>query len=43
MNVHGLEIPDKPLTNFELLEYSKELGVDLRGVFMRDALPSSPH
>ena len=43
MNVHRLVIPDKPLTNFELLDYSKRLGIDLRGVFKRDALPSFPH
>lgn len=33
-------IPIKPLTNFELLHYAKELNVPyFRGVYMRDELP----
>ena len=44
MNVYGIPIPDKPLSNFELLDYSKQLNIpDFRGVFMKDELPSSPH
>ena len=44
MNVYGIQIPDKALTNFELLDYSKQLHIiTLRGVFMRDTLPLTPH
>lgn len=44
MNVYGLQIPNKPLTNFELMNYVKELDIqNFRGVFMRDTLPSVPH
>ena len=44
MEVYGLKIPDKPLTNFELLNYVKELDIpNFRGVFMRDTLPAVPH
>ncbi len=44
MDVYGVDIPNKPLTNFELLDYSNKLKIpDLRGVFMRDKLPISPH
>ena len=43
MEVYGLQIPDKPLTNFELLDYTKRLFIkNLRGVFMRDNLPLVP-
>ena len=43
MNVYGIEIPDVPLTNFQLIDYAKELHIPLRGVFMRDTLPLHPH
>ena len=44
MEVYGVQIPDKPLTNFELLNYVKELDIpNFRGVFMRDDLPHTPH
>ena len=44
MNVYGIQIPNKALTNFELLDYSNQLGINtLRGVFMRDTLPLKPH
>ena len=46
MKVYGIDIPDgKGLTNFDLREYARELGIDhFRGVFMRDTLPkSTPH
>ena len=43
MDVYGLHIPDKPLTNFELLDYAKQLNIpNFRGVFMRDELPNKP-
>ena len=43
MNVYGLHIPDKPLSNFELLDYAKQLNIpNFRGVFMRDELPKKP-
>ena len=44
MNVYGIEIPDKPLTNFELFDYVRQLSIpNFRGVFMRDNLPNLPH
>ena len=47
MKVYGIDIPDdKGLTNVELNEYARELGIDhYRGVFMRDTLPKTtpPH
>ena len=43
MNVYGIYIPDKPLSNFELLDYAKQLNIpNFRGVFMRDELPKTP-
>ena len=43
MDVYGIHIADKPLTNFELESYAKELDIpNFRGVFMRDDLPKSP-
>lgn len=36
-------IPIRPLTNYDLLHYAKELRIPyFRGVYMRDTLPSSP-
>ena len=44
MDVFGVEILDKALTNFDLYEYVKKLKIrNFRGVFMRDTLPKSPH
>ena len=45
MLVCGLDIADnKGLTDFELVEYAKELKIKyFRGVFMRDSLPLRPH
>ena len=44
MNVYGIEIPDKALTNLELLDYCKQLHIKtLRGVFARDSLPAYPN
>ena len=41
MDVYGIKIPDKALTNFELLDYVQKLKIpNCRGVFMRDTLPS---
>ena len=43
MDVYGIHIPDKPLTNLELQNYAKELYIpNFRGVFMRDCLPKKP-
>ena len=43
MNVFGLKIPDKPLTNYELIDYVEKLSIpNFRGVFMRDTLPNTP-
>ena len=43
MDVFGLYIPNKVLTNFDLINYVKELKrTNFRGVFMRDTLPKSP-
>lgn len=37
-----LKLPNKPLTNFELMNYVKELNIpNFRGVFMRNDLPKS--
>ena len=44
MDIFGEYIPDKILTNFDLLDYVKKLGIpNFRGVFMRDTLPKRPH
>lgn len=44
MNVFGIDIPDQPLTNFDLIEYVGELNIPhFRGIFMRDTLPKIPH
>jgi len=43
MYVHGINIPDKPLTNIELVSYASELKIPhFRGVFMRDTIPKHP-
>mgnify|MGYP001289919372 CR=1 FL=1 len=43
MDVYGIYIPDKPLTNLELQGYVKQLNIsNFRGVFMRDELPKTP-
>ena len=40
MEVYGLQIPDKPLSNFELIKYAENLNIlSFRDVFMRDELP----
>ena len=42
MDVYGVRIAYKPLTNFELYDIAEKLGINLRGVFMRDNLPTEP-
>ena len=43
MWVSGIDIPDKPLSNFELERYARQLEIpNFRGVFMRDTLPDYP-
>ena len=43
MNVYGIQIPNTALTNFDLLEYCKQLNIaTLRGIFARDSLPAYP-
>ena len=40
MDVFGINIPNKILTNFDLIEYVDKLDIPkFRGVFMRDTLP----
>ena len=43
MDVHGIQIPDKSLSNFDLMKYAEDLNIpNFRGVFMRDELPKIP-
>jgi len=43
INVEGVVLPNKPLTNFELIEAAKKLNIpNFRGVFLRDELPKKP-
>ena len=43
MEVHGLHIPDEPLTNFDLANYVNKLKIsNFCGIFMRDNLPKTP-
>ena len=43
MDVFGVKIPDKPLTNFDLEGYVRVLQIpNFRAVFMRDVLPDQP-
>lgn len=39
IDVDGLVLPNKPLTNVELISACKKLKIPIRGVFMRDNLP----
>jgi len=40
ISVEGVVLPDKPLTNFELLSVVNKLGIpNFHGVFLRDVLP----
>ena len=39
----SISVPDKPLTNIELVRYARLLKIaDFRSVFMRDTLPQYP-
>ena len=43
MDVYGIQIPDKSLSNFDLMKYVEDLNIpNFRGVFMRDELPKIP-
>ena len=43
ISVEGVNLPNKPLTNFQLLDTVKELEIPhFRGVFMRNDLPRRP-
>ena len=43
VSVEGLLLPNKPLTNFELIDAVKELKIPrFRGTFMRNDLPTEP-
>ena len=43
MEVYGLQIPNKSLSNFDLMKYADNLNIlNFRGVFMRDQLPKIP-
>ena len=43
MELYGISIPDKSLSNFDLIKYVKDLNIpNFRGVFMRDELPNKP-
>lgn len=43
IRVHNITLPNKPLSNVDLVKATKDLGIPcFRGVFMRDTLPPSP-
>ena len=43
MQVFDIAIPDKPLSNFQLERYARQLEIpNFRGVFMKDTLPEHP-
>ena len=43
ISVGEVVLPNKPLSNFELMEAVKKLGIsNFRGVFLRDTLPKRP-
>ena len=40
MNINGIELPNRPLSNFDIDYYVNKLGIpSFRGTFMRDSLP----
>ena len=44
MDVFGIYIPDKILTNYDLYEYASQLKIPhFRGLFIRDTLPKRPY
>ena len=43
ISVEGVKLPNKPLTNFQLIDTVKELKIPhFRGVFMRNDIPRRP-
>ena len=43
ISIDGVLLPNKPLSNFEIEDAIKKLGVPwFRGVFVRDSLPNKP-
>jgi hypothetical protein len=43
ISIGAVVLPNKPLSNFELLDAVKKLNIsDFRGVFLRDTLPKKP-
>ena len=43
ISVEGVNLPNKPLTNFQLIDTIKRLKIPhFRGVFMRNDLPRKP-
>jgi len=43
ISIDGILLPNKPLSNFEIEDASRKLGVSgFRGVFVRDSLPNKP-
>ena len=43
INVEGIVLPNKPLTNFQLIDAVKKLKTkNFRSVFVRDELPKKP-
>ena len=44
MEVFGISIPDKALSNVDIMYYKEVLNIpNFRGVFMRDELPKNPY
>lgn len=39
MNIDGVQLPNKALTNVDLENACRQLNIPIRGVFMRDSLP----
>ena len=43
MEVYGIQIPDKSLSNFDLMKYADDLKIsNFRGVFIREEIPKIP-
>ena len=42
MDVFGVNIPYKPLSNFELFDFAKKLNINLHEIYMRNGLPEKP-
>jgi hypothetical protein len=44
VDVEGLILPNESLSNFQLIDAAKKLGIkNFRGVFVRDELPKNPN